>query len=411
VIPGILRRNANFRRFFIGQSVSLLGDQISNIALPLTAVLALHASAGQMGAILTVSLIPNLLFSLHAGVWIDRTARRRQAMLASDVLRGLVTLSIPVAFAFGWLSWPLLYVVAFLLGSLSVVFYVAYGGFFQAVVDRADYVEAQALANGTRGASFLFGTSIGGALVQLLRGPYALAVDGLSFFWSALLLGRIDVEEPPAAPRESGGIFSGMRWIRNNAIIRAELLGVATLNLFNFMYFALLMLYLTRYLHLKPGVIGLVLGIAAVSTLGTSAVTGRLSRRFGLGPTFIAGCFLFPAPLILVPAAGGPRWLVLAMLFTAELLSGVGLMLLDILAGVLTAGTVPPQMRGRVSGAFMVVNYGVRPLGTTLGGFLGSTLGVHTTLWIATVGALSGLAFLLPSPIRTMRDVPEEAAW
>jgi MFS family permease len=393
----------------MGQSLSLVGDQISNIALPLTAVLALHATAGQMGAVLTVSLIPNLLFSLHAGVWVDRSGRRRQAMLVADVLRGLVTLTIPIAYAFGWLTWPLLYVVAFLLGSLSVLFFVAYGGFFQAVVERADYVEGQALVNGTRGASFLFGTSLGGGLVQLLRGPYALAVDGVSFFWSALMLGRIDVEEPPAAPRESGGVLSGLRWIRNNAIIRAELLGVATLNLFNFMYFALLMLYLTRYLHLRPGVIGLVLGIAAVGTLGTAPVTGRLSRRFGLGRTFIAGCFLFPAPLILVPAAGGPRWLVLAMLFTAELLSGIGLMLLDILAGVLTAGTVPAQMRGRVSGAFMVVNYGVRPVGTTIGGALGATIGVHTTLWIATIGALAGLAFLLPSPIRTMRELPEEA--
>ena len=408
-IPGLLRRNANFRRYFFGQSVSLLGDQISNIALPLTAVLALHATAAQMGAVLTVSLIPNLLFSLHAGVWLDRSGSRIRAMLIADVLRGLVTLAVPVAYAFGWLSWPLLYVVAFLLGSLSVVFFVAYGGFFQAIVEREDYVEAQALANGTRGASFLFGTSLGGALVQLLRGPYALAVDGVSFLWSAFFIGRIDAEEPPPATRESGGVLSGLRWIRDNAVIRAELLGVATLNLFNFMYFALIMLYLTRYLHLRPGVIGLVLGIAAVGTLGTSAVTGRLSRRFGLGPTFIAGCFLFPAPLILVPAAGGPRWLVLAMLFTAELLSGVGLMLLDILAGVITAGTVPPQMRSRVSGAFMVVNYGVRPVGTTLGGILGATIGVRPTLWIATVGALAGLAFLLPSPIRTMRDVPEEA--
>ena len=136
---------------------------------------------------------------------------------------------------------------------------------------------------------------------------------------------------------------------------------------------------------------------------------GRISRRFGVGPAFIWGCFLFPAPLILVPAAAGPRWLVLTMLFVAELLSGAGLMLLDILAGVLTAGTVPPQMRGRVSGAFMVVNYGVRPVGTAAAGILGSTIGVHTTLWIGTIGALAGLAFLLPSPIRTMRDVPEEA--
>jgi Na+/melibiose symporter-like transporter len=290
------------------------------------------------------------------------------------------------------------------------VFYVAYGGFFQSIVDRPDYVEANSLVHGTRGASFLFGNSLGGLLVQLLRGPYALAVDGFSFLWSAYFFGRIDVEEAPGAPRESGGVLSGMRWIKNNAVIRAELLGVATLNFFNFMYGTLVMLYLIRALHLRPAAIGIVLGIAAVGTLGTSAMTGRISRRFGIGPAFLMGCFLFPAPLILIPAAGGPRWLVLTLLFVAELLSGVGLMLLDILAGVMTAGLVPAQMRSRVSGAFMVVNNGVRPVGTAAGGILGATIGVHTTLWIGTIGALAGMAFLLPSPIRTMRDVPEEAA-
>jgi MFS family permease len=204
--------------------------------------------------------------------------------------------------------------------------------------------------------------------------------------------------------------MSGLRWIRNNAIMRAELLGVATINLFNFMYFALLMLYLTRALGLRPATIGIVLGIAAVGTLGTSAVTARLSRRFGIGPVFLVGCFLFPAPLIIVPAAGGPHWFVVALLFTAELLSGVGLMMLDILAGTIGAAVVPPEMRSRASGAFQVVNYGVRPIGTALAGVLGSTIGVRPTLWIATVGALAGMAFLLPSPLRTMRDVPETAS-
>ena len=409
MIPGLLRRNANFRRFFIGQSVSLVGDQISGIALPLTAVLALHASPGQMGAVTTVYLVPNLLFSLHLGVWLDRRGRRRQAMLVTDVARGLITAVIPIAYAFGDLTWTLLYVVAFLLGSLTVVFYVAYGSVFQAVVDREDYVEANAISNGTRGASFLLGNSLGGALVQLLRGPYALGVDAVSYLWSALFLGRMDVEEPPAATRESGGVLSGLQWIRDNAVIRAELLGVATLNLFNFMYFALVMLYLTRALHLKPGTIGLVFGIAAIGTLASSMLTGRMSRRFGIGPAFIAGCFLFPAPLILVPAAGGPRWLVLTMLFTAELISGAGLMMLDIFAGVISAAVVPPEMRARVSGGFMVVNYGVRPLGTTLGGVLGTAIGVHTTLWIATVGSVAGVLWLLPSPIRTIREVPDQA--
>jgi MFS family permease len=409
VLAPVLRENANFRRYFVGQAVSLLGDQVSLIALPLTAVLALHATAGQMGALTTVYLLPNLLFSLHAGVWIDRRGRRRQVMLAADVARGLVTATIPIAYALGHLTWTQLYVTSFLVGALTVFFYVAYGGFFQTVVPRERYVEANSLIHGSRAFSFLAGSSLGGVLVQLLRGPYALALDAGSFLWSAFFLGRIDVDEPPGAATESGGLGAGGRWIARNPIVRAELLGVATLNLFNFIFFALFLLYVTRELHVRPAAIGIVLGLASIGTLSGSFVTARIARRIGVGPTFVAGCFLFPAPLVLVPAAGGPHWLVLGFLFVAEFLSGLGLMLLDIMAATISAGTVPPALRSRVSGAFMLVNYGVRPLGTSLGGILGSTIGLRPTLWIATVGALAGLGWLLPSPIPRLRDVPQEA--
>jgi MFS family permease len=405
----LLRENTNFRRYYVGQTVSLLGDQIAGIALPLTAVLVLDATPAQMGLLTTALLVPNLVFSLHAGVWIDRRGRRRQTMLLADFGRGILTFSIPVAYALGVLTWTQLYVVAFLLGTLSVFFYVAYGSVFQTIVAKEDYVAANSLLHGTRGASFLIGNSVGGSLVQLFKGPYALAVDACSFLWSALFLGRIDAEEPPPAARESGGVASGLRWIRGNAIIRAELLGVATLNLFNFMFSALFVLYATNELHVPPKTLGLVLGVAAIGTLGMSYFAGTVSRRIGIGPAFILGCFLFPAPLILVPAAHGPYLLILVFLFVAELLSGVGLMLLDILAGVMMAGVIPPVMRARVSGGFQVVNYGVRPVGAALGGALGATIGVHTTLWIGSVGALLGLLFLLPSPIRTMRELPETA--
>jgi len=408
-VPGLLRRNPNFRHYFFGQSVSLLGDQISTIALPLTAVLALHASAGEMGAVTTAYLLPNLLLSLHAGVWVDRSGRRRAVMLAADVARALLTATIPIAFAFGHLSWTQLYAVSFLLGCASVFFYVSYGGFFQTIVERADYVEANTLLHGSRGFSFLAGTSLGGVLVQLLRGPYALALDAASFVWSALFLRRIDVPDPPGATRESGGIGVGLRWIRHNPVIRAELLGVATINLFNFVFFALFLLYATRYLRVAPAAIGVVLGVAAAGTLVASALTGRIARRIGVGPAFLIGCFLFPAPLLLVPAARGPHWLVIAFLFSAEFISGFGLMWLDILAGVLQGALIPPLLRSRVSGAFMVVNYGVRPLGTSVAGVLGSMIGVHNTIWIGAGGALLGMAFLLPSPIRHIHDVPEQA--
>jgi MFS family permease len=410
VLPPLLRENVSFRRFFAGQSVSLVGDQITAIALPLTAVLALHAGAGQMGALTTAYLLTNLIFALHAGAWVDRRGGRRRVMLATDLGRAALLASLPVAYAFGHLTWAQLYAVAFSSGTLSVFFFVAYGAMIQMLVPREQYVAANSLVHGSRAFSFLAGSSLGGVLVQLLRGPYALAVDAGSFLWSALFLHRMQLDEPPGAPPETGGLTAGARWIRGNAIIRAELLGVATLNFFNFIFFALFVLYATRSLGVRPATLGIVLGAASVGTLGGSFVTARVSRRIGVGPAFVAGCFLFPAPLILVPAAGGPRWLVIGCLFVAEFTSGIGLMLLDIMAGTIMAGLIPAALRSRVQGGFMVVNYGVRPLGTAAGGVLGSVLGLRPTLWIATVGALAGLLFILPSPIMGLRDVPEEAA-
>jgi MFS family permease len=409
VLPPLLRTNPNFRRFFIGQSVSLLGDQITTIALPLTAVLALDATPGQMGALLTAYLVPNLILALPAGAWVDRRGGRRNVMIATDIGRALLIGSIPVVYAFDHLTWAQLYVVAFLTGSLSVFFYVAYGAMIQMLVPREQYVQANSLTHGSRAFSFLAGYSIGGFLVQVLRGPYALAVDASSFLWSALFLGRMHIDEPPGAPSESGGLTAGARWIRANSIIRAELLGVATLNFFNFIFFALFLLYATRHLNVSPAALGLVLGVASIGTLSGSFVTARIGRRIGVGRTFALGCFLFPAPLILVPLAAGPHWLVLTLLFLSEFVSGIGLMLLDIMAGTINAGLVPPTLRSRVSGAFMLVNYGVRPLGTTVGGVLGTAIGLRPTLWIATVGSLAGLLFILPSPIMSLHDVPVEA--
>ena len=409
MIPRLLRDNVAFRRLWVGQAVSMIGDQISQLALPLTAVLALDATAGQMGVLTTLYLIPNLLFSLHAGAWVDRRGGRRQLMLATDVLRALLIFTVPIAYAFGHLTWPQLYIVAFGTGALSVLFYVSFSALFQAVLPRDDYVEGNSLVHGSRAFSFLIGNSLGGTLVALLKGPYALALDGFSFLWSAFFLRRMKVEEPPGAPPERGAVAAGARWIRGNTIIRAELLGVATINFFNFMFFALFVLYATRYLDVGPATLGIVLGVASLGALGGSFVTGRIGRRLGIGPTFILGCLLFPLPLVLVPAAGGPHWFVIACLFTAEFTSGVGLMMLDIMAGTISAALIPPALRSRVSGAFMVVNYGVRPLGTTVAGILGTVIGVRSTLWIATLGALTGLLWLLPSPIPSLRELPEMA--
>ena len=149
------------------------------------------------------------------------------------------------------------------------------------------------------------------------------------------------------------------------------------------------------------------LGAGAVGGVLGSLFTGRLSRRFGVGPVYVAGCVLFPAPLVLVPLAGGGRWPIYACLFLAEFISGFGVMLLDISAAAITTALVPDRLRARVSGAYMVVNYGVRPLGALAGGALGTWIGLRPTLWIATVGAIAGVLWLLPSPIPHLRELPE----
>jgi MFS family permease len=209
--------------------------------------------------------------------------------------------------------------------------------------------------------------------------------------------------KPSYARRPPGG---GRALDRGSAVVRSSLLATATINFFNFVLAALFILYASTELHVKAGTLGLVLGAGAVGGLLGSSVTGRITRRIGIGPAFFLGCVLFPAPLILVPLAEGPRVAILAALFAAESGAGFGVMVLDISIGEIRAAVTPDRLRSRVSGAYMVVNYGVRPLGSLAGDLLGSAIGVRPTLWIATVSAVAGCLWLLPSPIPRMHELP-----
>jgi MFS family permease len=404
--PAILRER-DFRRFWLGESVSLIGDQITLIALPLVGVLALHADAAQMGYLGAAALIPNLLFSLHAGAWLDRRGRRRQAMIATALARAALLATIPVAYWLGLLTMAQLYVVSFLVGTLSVLFFVAYSTLFVSLVPRDRYLEANSLLNGSRAFSFVAGPSIGGLLVQIFSAPGALIADAVSFLVSAFSLGSIHPTEPPTEEAQRGHVKAGIAYIRRSPIIRASLLATATINFFNFVFWALFFLYATKTLDVRPGLLGLVLGAASVGGVLGSIVTGRISRRIGVGPAFALGSILFPAPLVLVPLAGGSDWTIVACLFAAEFLSGFGVMVLDITAGSIKAALVPDRLRARVAGAYMVVNYGVRPIGALVGGALGTWIGLRPTLWIASLGAIAGVLWLLPSPVPRLRELPE----
>ncbi len=404
-MPRLLRESAVFRSYWGAHTVSLFGDQVSFLAIPLVAVLTLDASAAQMGYLTAVALAPNLLFALHAGAWVDRRGGRRRTMIACDLGRAALLVSVPVAYAFGALGFAQLYTVAFGAGALAVVFNVSDASLFQTIVPRERFVEASSLLNGSRAFSFVAGPTVAGFLVRAVTAPGALVADALSFLCSGALLGRIRPEEPPADDAQ-GGITSGLRWIAGSPIVRATLVATATINFFNFVFFALFVLYATRALGVSPGTLGLVLGAGAVGGLVGSVATTPVSRRIGIGPTLVVGCLVFSAPFLLVPLAQGPQPVVLGCLFLAELGSGFGVMLLDISAGSIFAAVIPIRLRSRVSGAYTFVNYGVRVGGSLLGGLLGSTIGLRPTLWVGAGGALLAVLLLLPTPVPRLRELP-----
>jgi len=401
-LPTLLREQA-FRRYWSAQTVSMFGDQISSVAVPYTGILALHASAAEMGYLTAAIWLPSLLFAVHAGAWADRRGRRRRLMIFADLGRAGLLATVPVGAGLHVLTLAQLYAVAFGVGSLSVLFTVSDPALFVALTPESQYLRGQSLVYGSRAFSFVGGPSLGGILVQVLTAPFAVAADALSYLGSAFFLSRIHPAEAPPEPAGHGSLAAGARYIARDRLVRASLIAAAVVNFFDFIFTALFALYATRSLHIRPGVLGLVLGAGAIGAVLGSVAAKHVSRRFGVGWGYVIGAVLFPGPLILVPLAGGPHDLVLAALFVSEFLSGVGVMVLDISIGAIFAAVIPDRLRSRVTGAFQAVNYGTRPLGALVGGALGTAIGVRPTLWIAAVGGTTAFLWLLPSPLPHFR--------
>jgi predicted MFS family arabinose efflux permease len=302
--------------------------------------------------------------------------------------------------------------VAFIVGTLDVLFFVSYSAMIVALMRPHEYVEANSLLNGSRSLAGVLGLTLGGTLVSVLTAPGALLVDAVSFLYSGVQIARTDPTEPPSDPTRSHGVSHGARWIAGNPLVRAMLASTATVNLFTFVGNAILVLYASRTLHLRPTLIGLVFGAGAIGGVVGALTARRLEHRVGLGPAFVVGSFLFPLPWLLFPAAHGPEAVVLLMLGAGEFANCVGVIWLDIAAATIFAQEIPDHLRSRVAGAYRTVNYGVRPLGALIGGFLGATIGLRDALWVAAIGASCAGLPLLRRAVLSLRSAapPEPAA-
>jgi MFS family permease len=403
-----LHRQPLFLRFWSAQTVSVFGDQVSALAIPLTAILVLDASAFEVGLLTAMTWLPHLVFALPAGVWIDARPHRRRMMIAADVLRACALATLPIAYWLGGLTiWQLL-AVTFAVGALTVCFDLANVSFVIALVRRAQYVEAQGKMMTTRSLSYIAGPSVAGFLVQTLGAPVALLADATSFLFSGFQLrGMNAVQEPEVQRPETPGLrrlAEGFHHLFGDALLRGSLFCTSTINFFNFFLTAIFVLFASRTLGLGAATIGIVLGVAAVGALVGAVIAPRVGRRIGIGRAVVVGAILFPAPLALFPLAYGSHALVIAMLLAGEFLASIGVMIFDVNQNAVLALATPERLRTRVFGAYRFVNYGTRPVGALLGGVLGGVIGLRETLWISVIGSSLGVLFLLFSPMPRVRE-------
>jgi predicted MFS family arabinose efflux permease len=387
---------------------------VTDLALPLTAVLVLGATADQMGVLTATWYLPYLVFGLPAGVWIDRM-RRRPILVGLDLIAAAVVLVVPIAAWTGLLRIELLYLVSFVLGSTVVVFMVAYQSFVPTLVGRAAIAEANAALEATTSMTTIAGPGVGGLLVQVLTAPFALLVDACSYLVSAALIGSIRIDEPapiPAADRRPAleQIREGLRYVAGTPVLSALVRGGSVHNFFSRMIDALFVLHATRNLGLDPASIGLILAAGGPGSFVGSLIATRVPRRLGLGRTIWGAQLLTGATRLLIPIAGGGALLAGGTLALSMFVLGLARTVFNVNQLSLRLAITPDRMHGRLNATMRFVMWGVTPFGALAGGWLATTaLGIRGALLVAGVGVLAAtLPFLLPS-VRTLRRIPDGA--
>lgn len=416
-----LWRHPDFLKLWSGQTISVFGDQIATLALPLVAVLTLKANAVEMGILGAAERAPFLLVGLFAGVWVDRM-RRRPILIGADVGRALLLGSIPAAALLGRLTVHYLYVVAFLVGILTVFFDVAYQSYLPVLVSRERLVEGNSKLEVSNSVATIAGPGLAGALVQLITAPLALLLDAVSFVASVASLLWIGAPEPAPRPADeaAGGragiwreIGEGLRVVLGNRLLRAIAGCTGTSNLFGSMTFAVFVLYVTRDLGLSPALLGIVLAAFGPGGLLGALLAGPAARRLGIGPAIVGSIAVIGVAGFLVPLASGPIAVTVPLLALSGFVGGMMNPIYNITQVSLRQQITPDRVQGRMNATMRFIVWGTMPIGALAGGFMGALIGLRPTLFVGAVGALLAVLWVYFSPVRALREQPppaEEAA-
>jgi MFS family permease len=401
-----LWRQPDFLKFWLGQSAAQLGQQVALVAVPLLATLTLGATPGQMGLLLAAETVPFVLFGLAAGVIVDRSLRR-PILVGADVARTLVLSALPLVVMAGRLDMAGLYLAAFLLGTAAVFFDVAYQSYLPALVERRQLVEGNGKLESARAIAQIAGPGLGGALLQWVSAPGALAITGLSFAVSAsslLLIGKREIVRVAVGPVPALAtrVMEGLRAVVHDPLLRPIALANAWLNLCGTALLAVFTLYLTRDLHLGPAAYGLVMASAAPGALLGALAAGPAAQRFRPGPVIVASGLLICLALAALPWAHG-----LAALAAIQFVEGFATNVYNINHVAMRQAITPDALLGRVNASMRWLVWGTMPLGALLGGWAGDRLGIPTTLTLAALAHLLTLPILVFSPLRSLMRIPE----
>jgi MFS family permease len=383
---------------------------ISQLALPLVAILVVHASTLDVGVLTALETAAFAVVGLPAGAWVERM-RFRLVLIVNDLIRAAALGSVPAAQFLGVLTIWQLYAVAAVTGVSTVFFDVAYMSYLPQLIGRGHLVEGNAKLQGSESVSQIAGPSIGGLLIQAISAPYAVLVDALSFVWSAGWVAAIDIR-PPRPERKPDRnlrreIGEGLRFVLGNPLLRAIAACTGSFNLFSSMILAVFYVLLARELHVSPGIIGLITATAAVGGVIGSLTAGKFAARVGQGPAIWISTAV-TAPFSLVAPFAQRNW-TLVLLAAAQIVMWMGTVVYNITQASFRQGLCPPTMLGRMNATIRFLVWGTMPLGGLVGGVLGAAIGVRETLLVAGVG--ESLAFLpvFLSPLRRMRELPSYA--
>lgn len=402
------RLGPDFARFWIAQGASSVGGQISELAVPLLAVLVLHASAGEVGLLGAVRWLPFLLLALPLGVLVDRR-RRRPLLVSSDIARAVLTLVV-VALAFsGLLTLPALVVLVGLLGAFTVLFEVGYQSFLPTVAGREHLERANGRLQATASAAEIGGPGLAGLLIQALSAPWALLAHAATYVVSAVALLRISTPERQPVPTGRSvlrDLADGLRFVGRDRYL-VSLVGFAGIyNLFAQWVMVLFTVHAVRELGLTAGHLGLVFSLGAVGAVLGAAAAPTSVRRFGAGPVLVACAAAECVALAALPfvEASWTAPVVIAVLVVVFAINGVGTSLSSVVALTLRQLRTPDRLLGRVNATMRWLSYGVIAIGAAVGGVVGEALGTRTGIALGCAGTLLTVVWVVASPLRQVGD-------